>query len=493
MAHDVFISYSSTDQHAALAVLHGLESAGVRCWMAPRDIQPGAIWAQAIMEGIANCRILVVVFSASANKSSHVINEVDAAVRKGAIIVPFRIEDVMPDGAMEYHLRTRHWLDALTPDLEQHTARLASQIRGLLDSHDHPEPIPTPPPKPLPEELRGVRPAQTRRSLPSDRPPRRWKLPLLVGAAAVAAGGYWFTRERPIREVTFTVREVSSSGGNESTMRLRSGGLRFFEAGENIPGMAQRTYATTFASGATRYVDVELKLLYEAPGREVTIPIGCSLARQGGQVVAEITINTHIQPTWTESYHAQGWGTSKGGWWQPGKYRVECRYDRKLIARDWFEVAAGGDVASRPSPPPPPEAAPPPAPASSAVTLRQIRGRVTGLRLYESGAETVPHEAREYTTRFPSTSTRYVNIEVNLAYPALAQETSVPITCQFLRNRTDAVGTVRLKSPIQAGWTSSWHSGGWGTREPGSWAPGYYLVRCEDAERTVGQTSFLVQ
>ena len=69
MSHDVFISYSSTDQNAALAVLHGLEAAGIRCWMAPRDIKPGMVWAQAIMDGIAGCRVMVVVFSANANKS----------------------------------------------------------------------------------------------------------------------------------------------------------------------------------------------------------------------------------------------------------------------------------------------------------------------------------------------------------------------------------------------------------------------------------------
>ena len=216
MAHDVFISYSSTDQNAALAVLHGLESTGLRCWMAPRDIKPGAIWAQSIMEGIVGCRVMVVVFSANANRSAHVINEVDAAVRKGAIIVPLRIEDVMPDGAMEYHLRTRHWLDALTPDLESHTVRLAEQIKALLES-ERSTVIPTPPPRPMPDDL----PPRPRRSPgpPAARRPLNWRLiriSALTTVVLLVIAAYYFSRERPISQVPFTIREVSGSGGNEA-------------------------------------------------------------------------------------------------------------------------------------------------------------------------------------------------------------------------------------------------------------------------------------
>ena len=43
--HAVFLSYSSHDQRVADAVCSALEGRGVRCWMAPRDIRPGADWA----------------------------------------------------------------------------------------------------------------------------------------------------------------------------------------------------------------------------------------------------------------------------------------------------------------------------------------------------------------------------------------------------------------------------------------------------------------
>ena len=203
MAHDVFISYSSTDQNAALAVLHGLESEGIRCWMAPRDIKPGAIWAKSIMDGIAECRAMVVVFSAHANQSDHVATEVDAAVRKGAIIVPFRIEDVMPDGAMEYHLRKRHWIDALTPGMEEHTARLAAQIKALLESGEKGS-MPTPPPRPMPDDL-----PPRRRAAPPPKPTdwRRIRIVAIVAVTLALLSAFWFTRDRPVGHVQFTIRQ----------------------------------------------------------------------------------------------------------------------------------------------------------------------------------------------------------------------------------------------------------------------------------------------
>jgi hypothetical protein len=39
----VFISHSSNDRATADAICAHLESAGIKCWIAPRDIEPGAI------------------------------------------------------------------------------------------------------------------------------------------------------------------------------------------------------------------------------------------------------------------------------------------------------------------------------------------------------------------------------------------------------------------------------------------------------------------
>ena len=48
MAHDVFISYSSKDKPVADAACATLESSGVRCWIAPRDVAPGVAYAESL-------------------------------------------------------------------------------------------------------------------------------------------------------------------------------------------------------------------------------------------------------------------------------------------------------------------------------------------------------------------------------------------------------------------------------------------------------------
>ena len=56
MAHDVFISHSHADKPAADAACAALEAKGIRCWIAPRDINPGQDWAASIVEAIRGAR-----------------------------------------------------------------------------------------------------------------------------------------------------------------------------------------------------------------------------------------------------------------------------------------------------------------------------------------------------------------------------------------------------------------------------------------------------
>jgi TIR domain/Ankyrin repeats (3 copies)/Ankyrin repeats (many copies)/Ankyrin repeat len=144
MAHDVFISYSARDKPVADAVCATLESNGVRCWIAPRDVQAGIAYAESLVGGLANSRLMILVFSANSNRSPQVLREVERAVSKGLPILPFRIEDAPMSQEMEYYIASQHWLDALTPPLERHLARLCDSVKALLSrphegEHDTPQ------------------------------------------------------------------------------------------------------------------------------------------------------------------------------------------------------------------------------------------------------------------------------------------------------------------------------------------------------------------
>ena len=130
--HDVFISYAAKDKVVADAVCAALEADHIRCYIAPRDVLPGHRYAEALVEAIHSAQVFVLVFSAASNSSNQVEREVDRAVSCGLPVLPLRVEDVMPSDWLEYYLAGQHWLDALTPPLEDHLGRLAEAITILL-------------------------------------------------------------------------------------------------------------------------------------------------------------------------------------------------------------------------------------------------------------------------------------------------------------------------------------------------------------------------
>ena len=131
MSFDVFISYSTKDKATADATCALLETNGVRCWIAPRDIMPGMEWGEAIVDALESCSVMVLVFSSNANESRQIRREVERAENRGVPVVPLRIENVEPTKSLAFYMGSVHWLDALTPPLEQHIHRLAEVVQAL--------------------------------------------------------------------------------------------------------------------------------------------------------------------------------------------------------------------------------------------------------------------------------------------------------------------------------------------------------------------------
>ena len=78
----VFISYASQDAAVAGALVEALERHGVGCWIAPRDVKAGALYADAIVRAISGAKAFVLVLSESAIASSHVSREIESASSK---------------------------------------------------------------------------------------------------------------------------------------------------------------------------------------------------------------------------------------------------------------------------------------------------------------------------------------------------------------------------------------------------------------------------
>jgi len=126
----VFISYASQDVAVADKVCAALESAGIACWIAPRDVRAGEPYAAAIVGAINACRLLVLVLTKSAIDSSHVRREVERASSKQRAVLSIRLDDTELPPELEYFLSSNHWLDASRGPLEQILPALIEAARG---------------------------------------------------------------------------------------------------------------------------------------------------------------------------------------------------------------------------------------------------------------------------------------------------------------------------------------------------------------------------
>ena len=136
MAHDVFISHSSKDKTIADAACACLESRGIRCWVAPRDIVAGVDWGSSIIDGINGTKVMVLILSSHSNVSKQVLREIERAAHRGMPVLPLRVEDVTLSKSLEYFLSSSHWLDAYKGPLKQHLENLANNTAILLEKRE---------------------------------------------------------------------------------------------------------------------------------------------------------------------------------------------------------------------------------------------------------------------------------------------------------------------------------------------------------------------
>ena len=134
MEHNVFISYSSSDKAIADTIVSSLESRGISCWYAPRDIPQGEDWANAISDAISHSNIMLLIFSKNSNGAHRVLDELKLALSKKIKILPFRIENLDPSGEMRLHLASQHWLDGFSPSWKSHLDKLFETVEQMLDA-----------------------------------------------------------------------------------------------------------------------------------------------------------------------------------------------------------------------------------------------------------------------------------------------------------------------------------------------------------------------
>jgi tetratricopeptide (TPR) repeat protein len=136
MKYDVFISYSTKDRIIAEKVQDALKEQGISSWMAPASIAPGSDWMIQITEAIKQSKVIVIVLSSAANQSVHVPREAQLALKYKCDYIPYRIQDIHPEGALEYCLACTHYLDAIQPSStdSQNLKLLCNVVKKAVDN-----------------------------------------------------------------------------------------------------------------------------------------------------------------------------------------------------------------------------------------------------------------------------------------------------------------------------------------------------------------------
>ena len=63
MAEDIFISYSRKDSYRVMPLVKELREAGYSVWLDDTNIESAALWAEQIVEGLKNCKVLMLMAS----------------------------------------------------------------------------------------------------------------------------------------------------------------------------------------------------------------------------------------------------------------------------------------------------------------------------------------------------------------------------------------------------------------------------------------------
>ena len=141
MTKAVLISYSNKDEQLAIAMYNFLGNNNIPCWIAARDIEPGASYAGQITKAIKGCSLMVLVYSEFANQSEHVDREIELCSKYKKSVLPFKIDSTPYNDEKEYYLSKMQWIDAY-PNPETFFGSLAKYIAKIINIS-----IPSEPPK----------------------------------------------------------------------------------------------------------------------------------------------------------------------------------------------------------------------------------------------------------------------------------------------------------------------------------------------------------
>ena len=129
-SRSAFISHASGDAALAMQLCARLESQGIRCWIAPRDLKPGEPYSSEIVRGIEATDALVLLATPAAVDSKNVLNELEQAHRLHKTLLTVMVGKPQISRQLSYYIARLHWIEDSGTSVDGLAARLAQALHG---------------------------------------------------------------------------------------------------------------------------------------------------------------------------------------------------------------------------------------------------------------------------------------------------------------------------------------------------------------------------
>ncbi|MBE2228269.1 MAG: AAA family ATPase [Ignavibacteria bacterium] len=229
----------------------------------------------------------------------------------------------------------------------------------------------------------------------------------------------------------------------------------------------RKKYRQVFDAATTRYMYVELAINnLEFNSADWKITVNFKAFDQSNKLLCDNKVEQTISADTDIAYIRYSWGKPEpGAYWTKGNYRWEAWVDGVILSSAYFYTVNEGEVTAESNP----------------------YFSLTSIKLYESPFETVPFGERNYLKTFNYLTTRYMWVEIegdNL------QHNKVPWMGEFIIRIRDSSGDSIAEIYDLYNYNNTISKvrfmRGWGSKEPGSWYEGGYVVEVSLLEKVLG-------
>lgn len=212
-----------------------------------------------------------------------------------------------------------------------------------------------------------------------------------------------------------------------------------------------------FAHDSVRLVGYNVEVSHPVMSRRTDYELVAVIYRPEGGEWFRDTLVSHVLPTTTiSSERGRNRGYDIPGQWSAGTYRVDFLHRGERVASSAFEIV---DTAA-------------------AVSVFADSERVVAVRFFEAGTSQPNEYQRRYRYRFPTSTTRFIHVVVDIGFPERQRPVGSPLQIIYYAPDGHVLGTSDVANANSSfnGGRSSHVSLGFGYTELGKWVAGRHRV-----------------